>query len=229
MKKIGSIVLFLVVLFGVYAFYTVVYHLLDKLNDLKLDPIRRSSVQKIDSIRYDAVYLGDSHAALWQNPMENSLNLGVSGQTSEQIRLRSDRVKHQLKGNKLIISLGDNDIACLSTNPERAQEVKILVIENLMHIVDNHRGHFNEIFVLNLPNNTKFNWYERWFSYPTKQKTKQIINAKLKQIAGKKNLRLIQVSEFIETHKDKEELTTDGVHFNQTTYRFLNQEIEKNK
>lgn len=71
---------------------------------------------KIDTAKkYDYVLIGDSHVQYWSTG-NNSLNLGMTGQTSEQIKLKYLLLKDEIKsGKKLIISVGANDVKSIAT------------------------------------------------------------------------------------------------------------------
>ncbi|MBL7882300.1 MAG: hypothetical protein JNN23_20875, partial [Chryseobacterium gambrini] len=107
---------------------------------------------KIDTAKkYDYVLIGDSHVQYWSTG-NNSLNLGMTGQTSEQIKLKYLLLKDEIKsGKKLIISVGANDVKSIATNPENKEEIIKKCIENLQLIISENKNKFDRIYVMTIP------------------------------------------------------------------------------
>ncbi len=202
----------------------------DKYNDTRLDPVLKSLLNKDFSKPYQFVLLGDSHVQLWKFPQNNSLNLGMTGQTSEQIKIRSTLLKDSLKGENLIISVGANDVKAVATNPENASEIQIQCLKNLEEIVNNHKQNFSRIFVMTIPPDFSSSFFQKLFNYEKTIQTKDFINVDIRNFCKTNNLKIID-THLIFTEKAKElsldlkEFSDDGVHINEKAYKLLAKEL----
>ena len=163
----------------------------DKYNDNRLDPIEFSEI-KIDTTQiYDWTLLGDSHTYYWKMNQQNVLNLGIGGQTSGQILVRSLLMQNQLKGKNLILSIGANDVKSIATNPERKQEIIENCITNIQEIVSVLKPKFEKIYIITIPPDFDVSWQQRLFNYQETVVAKDELNARIKTLAQKNNLVLI--------------------------------------
>ena len=223
MKNIKYIFVLLFIAISFFAIYKLVYKMFDKYNDNRLDPIEFSEI-KIDTTQiYDWTLLGDSHTYYWKMNQQNVLNLGIGGQTSGQILVRSLLMQNQLKGKNLILSIGANDVKSIATNPERKQEIIENCITNIQEIVSVLKPKFEKIYIITIPPDFDVSWQQRLFNYQETVVAKDELNARIKTIAKKNNLVLIDTFTIL---KGKDKMSEDGVHMNQKAYEILNRHLK---
>lgn len=228
MKKIILLIFFLCVLvISVFGAYEVFYTLYDKYNDTRLNPLERKLLNNDFSKPYQNILLGDSHVQFWKFSPENSLNLGMTGQTSEQIKLRSTLLKDSLKGENLIISVGANDVKAIATNPEKIAEIQTQCLKNLEEIVHHHKQNFNKIYVMTIPPDFSPSVFQKFFNYKKTVQTKDFINEDIRNFCRKNNLKIIDTYlVFTENIKGVDEkFSDDGVHMNDKGYKLLEKEL----
>ena len=223
MKNIKYIFVLLFIAISFFAIYKLVYKMFDKYNDNRLDPIEFSEI-KIDTTQiYDWTLLGDSHTYYWKMNQQNVLNLGIGGQTSGQILVRSLLMQNQLKGKNLILSIGANDVKSIATNPERKQEIIENCITNIQEIVSVLKPKFEKIYIITIPPDFDVSWQQRLFNYQETVVAKDELNARIKTLAQKNNLVLIDTFTIL---KGKDKMSEDGVHMNQKAYEILNRHLK---
>lgn len=236
MKKIILSIIFLCILVvSVFGAYEVFYTLYDKYNDTRLNPLERKLLDKDFSKHYQYILLGDSHVQFWKFPQNNSLNLGMTGQTSEQIKIRSTLLKDSLKGENLIISVGANDVKAIATNPENAAEIRIQCLKNLEEIVNQYKQNFNTIYVMTIPPDFSVSVFQKFFNYKKTVQAKDFINKDIRNFCKKNNLKIIDTY-LILTEDAKgldrrlplnyKEFSDDGVHMNEKAYKLLEKELQ---
>ena len=223
MKNIKYIFVLLFIAISFFAIYKLVYKMFDKYNDNRLDPIEFSEI-KIDTTQiYDWTLLGDSHTYYWKMNQQNVLNLGIGGQTSGQILVRSLLMQNQLKGKNLILSIGANDVKSIATNPERKQEIIENCITNIQEIVSVLKPKFEKIYIITIPPDFDVSWQQRLINYQETVVAKDELNARIKTLAQKNNLVLIDTFTIL---KGKDKMSEDGVHMNQKAYEILNRHLK---
>lgn len=201
----------------------------DKYNDTRLDPLSKELLLKDFSKNYDYVLLGDSHAQYWKLNKENVLNLGMTGQTSEQIQIRSTLIKDTLKGKNLILSIGANDVKAIATNPENFDKIVFNFQENLNKIIANHKRRFNDIYIITIPPDFNPGFQQLLFSYQVTRDAKIMMNNEIRLIAKEKRLRLIDANNLLENNRlgiSLKEFSEDGVHMNKNAYMILEKYIK---
>jgi lysophospholipase L1-like esterase len=230
MKKYKVLATIILTFFFTTIFFTAVisflfYKSLDKYNDTRLNPIQIDETN-IDSTKtYDCVLLGDSHVQFWNPKIKNSLNLGVSGQTSEQIKLRYQILKSEIKNSKkLIISIGANDVKSIATNPETKDEIIENCLQNIDFVITENKPNFKNIYILTIPPDIKVSFPYNFINYKETYDSKEIINQGIRKLAKKYNLILIDTSEIFK-NEDEKNLSTDGIHMNEQAYKVLNKLI----
>lgn len=223
MKNIKYIFGVLFIAISFFAIYKLVFKLFDKYNDTRLDPIEFSTL-KIDSIQnYNWTLLGDSHTYYWKTNQQNVLNLGISGQTSGQILIRTLLMQNQLKGKNLILSIGANDVKSIATNPERKEEIIENCISRIQEIVTVLKPKFEKIYIITIPPDFNVNWQQRLFNYQETADAKDKLNVQIKTLAKKNNIELIDTFTIL---KGKDKMSEDGVHMNQNAYEILNKHLK---
>ena len=205
MKKYLIIFINLIfIIVGVFAFYKISYKLFDKYNDTRLDPIQISNI-KIDSTKnYSYVFLGDSHCQYWQTSKTNVLNIGVSGQTSEQIKIKTQFLQNSIKGENMVISMGANDVKSASTNPERIQEISDNCMRNINEVLKIVKPKFKNIYIITIPPDFNVGWQQKMFNYNSTLESKNLINNNIRKLAKSESLILIDTEKLL---KNKESMS----------------------
>lgn len=230
MKKTIFILIILVsILISVFSFYKLIYKMYDKYNDTRLDPLSKDLLLKDFSKNYDYVFLGDSHVQYWKLNRKKVLNLGMTGQTSEQIQIRSTLIKDTLKGENLILSIGANDVKAIATNPENLDKIIFDFQENLNKIITNHKKKFNNIYIITIPPDFNPGFQQLLFNYETTRNAKIMMNNEIRLIAKEGKLRLIYANDLLENNRlgiSLKEFSEDGVHMNKNAYNILEKYIK---
>ncbi len=210
----------------IFAFYKITFLALDKYNDTRLDPIEITKTSSDFSKTYDYVFLGDSHCYFWKLDNKNELNLGVSGQTSSQIFLRSELMKGKLVGRNLILSVGANDVKCIATNPDNANKIIDDCITNIQKIINNHKKSFVKIYIITIPPDFSPSLQAKVFNYEKTVAAKNILNKKIIDVSNKNSVVLIDAFNILSKKMNNESLSSDGIHLNaKAYYYYLNKEI----
>lgn len=199
----------------------IIYKSLDKYNDTRLNPLQISTVQ-IDTLKtYDWVLIGDSHVQYWKNNSKKTLNLGITGQTSEQIKNKFQILKNQIKmGNSLIISAGANDVKSVSTNPENDEKIIKNCLGNIQFLVSENKNKFQKIYLLTVPPDFKVSFPYNLINYQKTKDAKSKINDGIREIAKRNNIILLDAYKIFE-HENLDKYSEDGVHFNAEAYKKL--------
>lgn len=205
--------------------FQIFYRCLDKYNDIRLDPLRISEIKIDTAKKYDYVLIGDSHVQYWSTGRD-SLNLGITGQTSEQIKLKYLLLKNEIKsGQKLIISIGANDVKSIATNPEKKEEIIKKCIENLQLIISENKTKFDRIYVMTVPPDFNVSFPYNFINYEDTFTSKLKINDEIRKLALKNKIVLIDTYEIFK-NKTGYEYSIDGVHMNEKAYKILNEKIK---
>jgi lysophospholipase L1-like esterase len=181
---------------------------------------------KMDVIRgeYSTVMIGDSHAENWKMQKPRFLNLGIGGQTSSQVCLRSEHYKNVLKGDTLIIFVGANDLKCVSVGIG-IDELMRTYFENLSSIVSNLKPNFKEIIISTIPPVFRVP-PERAFLYGRKyDEGLKRINSEIRTYCKNKHFRLLDTYTIVSEAIGKEKMSTDGIHLNPKAYELLRQNL----
>jgi lysophospholipase L1-like esterase len=200
----------------------------DKYNDTRLDPTGELARRLIDQVQgeHDAVLLGDSHAELWRFPSERVLNLGIGGQTTTQIALRSEAYRGRLRGRLLIISGGSNDATSVGTNPGRKEEIVNAALASLASIVQDHQPSFQRIAVLTVPPIFRPPLKYRLAHLDAMREARREINRGIRRLAARRDLVLIDADQIMRRRMRSEALSADGLHYNDRAYRLLEDALE---
>lgn len=197
------------------------YKALDKYNDTRLNPLKVTSAT-IDSTKiYDYVLFGDSHVQYWKNNSDNTLNLGVTGQTSEQAKNKFEILKIQIKGGKyLIISVGANDVKSIATNPDTSEIIVKNCLNNIEFLVDENKDIYQKIYLLTVPPDFNVSFPYNLINYQKTYDSKSKINKGIREIAQKNNVFLIDAFKIFEK-ENQTKYSEDGVHMNAEAYKTL--------
>ena len=196
----------------------------DRYNDVRLDPldIGDSATLSFPGQPYDFVLLGDSHASNWAIPSAAVLNLGIGGETSSQIALRSALYAKRISGGCLIVIAGGNDMNCLLTNKDRQETIIRQCVARIRTIVEHHRGNFTHIVVMTVPPLFSIP-KEYWGLYDSSiDRSLNELNAGIRLLCAQDtSIKLLDAYEIVSKKRATENLTTDGEHLNAVAYRYL--------
>lgn len=205
----------------------IIYQSFDKYNDTRLNPLALSTTKKINSEKqYNLVLLGDSHAQYWKIDEKDILNLGITGQTSQQIKYRYDLIKNQIKGGEsLILSIGANDIKSIATNPTEKEDIVNRCVTSIQYLIADNKDKFKNIYIITIPPDFDVSFPFQWIYYQETVDAKTMLNAKIRKLAEENQLILIDAYQVFKNKLGKE-YSTDGVHMNEKAYYILNQSIK---
>ena len=208
--------------------YNYTFRAYDQFNDLRLDPL--GSAYYVDPSfqqnHYRIVLIGDSNAYYWKSADENVLNLGISSQTSTQIRLRSKSYKGKIRGDKLIIIAGGNDIRSILTNYDRKEYIVSECMKNIQSIVVNHSNDFTEIYIMTIPPVFKIPMRFRTLYRKEIDECILDLNDKIRRLCkDMEAVKLLDSFSILNTRKAREKLTFDGIHLNERAYSYLEEII----
>lgn len=197
-------------------------------NDLRLDPINVSeenSPEKYDRW-YKLVLLGDSHAKNWRIPGKEVLNLGVSGQTSAQILIRSNNYAGRIHGEALVVFAGANDIVCLMTSKNKDRVVN-RCLNNISRIVRNHIDDFDKIIIVTVPYFFKCP-AKYWVLNDGSHRTRvDILNAGIFDICkNESKVTFIDANRVLSEMNHRIKLNSDWIHINSRGYEHLSRLLE---
>ena len=118
-------------------------HYYTELNAAKLDPLdlRRFGVPAPQD-ELTLVFYGDSRAAQWPAPSwleGQTLNLGIAGQTTEQILERFDHHLAGLHPKFVLLQAGINDLKTIPLFPDNEQKIIDNCKDNLGQLVERSR------------------------------------------------------------------------------------------
>lgn len=201
--------------------FFVLYTALDKYNDTRLSPLNVSAVSIDSSKTYDYVFIGDSHVQYWKMNSKNTLNLGTTGQTSEQIKNKFQLLKNQIKAGKyLIISMGANDVKSVMTNTETKDIIIKNCLNNIEYLVGENGDKYERIYIMTVPPDFKVSFPYNLINYQETLDAKLKINLGIREISQKNNAFLIDTFKTFE-NENAEEYSEDGVHMNSKAYKKL--------
>lgn len=213
----------LIIVVGIFFIYKISYKLFDKYNDTRLDPIQFSNI-KIDSAQnYNFVFLGDSHCQYWKTSKTNILNIGLTGQTSEQIKIKTQLIQDKLKGDNIVLSIGANDVKSVSTNPERIQEITNICFKNIIEVLKIVKPKFKKTYIITIPPDFNVGWQQRIFNYNSTLEAKKLINNKIRLLPKSENLKIIDTEKLFQ---NKENMSSDGVHMNENAYKIIDKYLK---
>jgi len=221
----------LISLIGNFIGYQITYQFYQKYNHSRLDPLGENTWQ-LHSIAHSdksLVILGDSHARNWNYQSDDVLNLGIPGQTSNQIRLRSDSYRDNLSGKRLIIIAGGNDIKSMSTNLAQKDQIVKNCLQSLEAIILNHQTSFDEIVLLTIPPvfSIPFEYYLLMINLQILHDAHHEINQGIRQLASKHGVRLLDAYHILREQMKNEQLSKDGIHLNRAAYQYLENALKE--
>ncbi|MDX1919534.1 MAG: SGNH/GDSL hydrolase family protein [Candidatus Caenarcaniphilales bacterium] len=204
----------------------------NKFSITRLDPLGRQFKDKFnfEDKSYKFVILGDSIAYNWK--LDDSLNLGIPSQTSEQIRIRSDYYRDKLHGSTLIIFAGGNDVKSLALSyEERKWSEKFK--KNLEKIIENHQANFDKILVATITPVYDVPFVYKPFYGQKVKNTRKLFNetllklvADIKEAKPKNNkIQILNTEEILTKGKCKKDCSVDGIHLSKKGYKLLEEEL----
>ena len=217
-------ILLLISILGNIIAYKYLFRAYDQFNDLRLDPLGDAHYvdHSFQQNHYRIVLIGDSNAYYWKSADENVLNLGISYQTSTQIRLRSASYKGKIRGDKLIIIAGGNDIRSILTNYDRKEYIVSECLKNIQSIAENHSSDFSEIYISTVPPIFKIPMKFRMLYRKEIDECILDLNDKIRRLCkDMETVKLLDSFGILNTRKASEKLTFDGTHLNERAYSYL--------
>jgi lysophospholipase L1-like esterase len=202
------------------------YSLYQKHYELQEYPAGLKAQIKMDTIsgEYSTVVIGDSHAENWMMQKPRFLNLGIGGQTSSQVCIRSEYYKNILKGDTLIILVGANDLKCVSVGTG-IDDLMRTYFENLNAITSNLKPNFREIIISTIPPVFRVP-PERAFLYGSKyNEGLKRINSEIRTYCKNNHLRLLDTYTIVSEAMGKEKISIDGIHLIPKAYELLQQNL----
>lgn len=189
-------------------------------------PLGLKAQIKMDEINgeYSTVVIGDSHAENWVMRKPRFLNLGIGGQTSSQVCVRTEYYKNVLKGGTLIILVGANDLKCVSVGIS-IDDLMRTYFENLNSIVKNLKPNFKEIIISTIPPVFRVP-PERAFLYGSKYENGlKKMNREIMAYCKNNHFRLLDTYTIVSEAIRKENISMDGIHLNPKAYELLQRNI----
>ena len=114
-------------------------HYYAEANATRLDPLGLRQLTVPESLRQPTVvFYGDSRAAKWPKPPGvdgESLNLGISDQTTEQVLLRFPYHLGQIRPKVVVVQVGINDLKAIPLFPLEEDKIIATCEENIGKIV----------------------------------------------------------------------------------------------
>ena len=110
---------------------------------VRLQPTGSSPVRSAgDGLR--VLFLGDSRAAAWPDLPTNqfrTLNAGIQGQTTAQVRLRAEALLDSEKPSVVVLQAGINDLKAIGVLPRQMAGIQSECESNLTELVELCRHH----------------------------------------------------------------------------------------
>lgn len=218
-----SLILILTIIFGVFLSKLFLIKSLDKYYDTRLNPLQEDELT-IDTTKvYEYVLLGDSHCSLWNLNRPNTLNLGIGGQTSSQIKWRSKLFK-PVKAKYLILSIGTNDARSVATNPERRNVIVNNCLQNISGIILDLKPYYQDIYIVNIPPDFKVKFPFMFLNYNETLLAKQEINKGIEKLSRELGVKIIDSNKLLKGKSGKE-YSPDGLHLGYKSYEILEKYI----
>lgn len=197
-----------------------------KFNNLSLDPINEDSHIFSDETEHKVVIFGDSHALNWGLKTVNGMkcmNMGVDGQTTRQLLIRSS---YQLRQHPkyIILFAGANDARCVLTLPKFRDRIVNAAFNNLTTIIKKYDN--STIFVFTIPPIFKLPYKYYFFSFNHFENAIKDLNSRIAEI-NYRNVIILDAYRYLSEHPHKNNLSTDGIHLNEAGYKILEELIVK--
>ena len=218
--------IFFTMLALIIALYLKLRDFFTQLNELALDPVQAGRAGNFDNKMYDIVIFGDSHASNWRINEINGmkcLNLGVSGQTTRQLLIRSDYELKKAPGYMILLA-GANDARCVLTSPGLRDEIVNNAYLNITAIIKKYAE--SRIIVLTIPPVFKMPWKYYFFNAAHYRSAIKEINLKILE-TDCSHVTIFDAHKLLSKHSRKTDLTTDGIHINNRGYSILTENISK--
>jgi lysophospholipase L1-like esterase len=218
-----SLIVILTIFFGIYLSKFFLIKSLDKYYDTRLNPLQEDEVTIDTTKAYEYVLLGDSHCSLWNLNRPNTLNLGVGGQTSSQIKWRTTLFK-PVKAKYLILSAGTNDARSVATNPDKRSEIVNNCINNISQIIKEAKPYYQDIYIINIPPDFKVSFPFMFINYDETLLAKREINSGIDKLSKEFGVKVVDSNKLLKGKSGKE-YSSDGLHLGYKSYEILEKYI----
>ena len=158
--------------------------------------------------------LGSSIIELWQMP--NSLNLGISGLTTNDLPIYNEIIsksKSNIKYKNVVLYIGSNDITHTQTTPQQIYEnIREFILLLLLPKTKNQNIIF--VAILKSPKRTE-----------TQKKRIDIVNRKMREVSQKHpNIHFCNVNRELSSQNN---YLSDKTHLSETGYTILSHHISQ--
>lgn len=171
---------------------------------------------------YSLVFLGDSHVGDWPLSASSLLNLGISAQTSSQVRIRSDLYRDVLQGEYLLICTGGVDVLSMKHCSFSKDQLLVNFENNLNQILKNHHTKFKHLILMTIPPRFETpHSSNKQSENRSVDTTIQRFNSVIKETATMNGLLLFDAYSILSNHTATGSLSDDGIHMNRQGYSLL--------
>lgn len=193
-------------------------------NQLRLAPLSLNS-HPIPKEPIETLIFGDSHAQKW-NPAPESdiLNLGIGGQTSQQLHLRALLTFEGLQVETAIIFAGGNDLKAIASTPHLEKSVLNNAYMNLMKTIEAIGA--KRTILCTIPPVFSIPLRYRFFDYQSSLRALEDLNDQIRN-TQQPGITVFDANQILTQHGDLNELSEDGIHLNPKGYELLNDHVAK--
>jgi len=205
----------------------------------RLDPIglgdSRIQFEKIKDSKkenFRVVFYGSSSAKKWIFPEELKVceffNLGVGGQTSEQVVRRAKEEFSCIEADLVILQMGSNDLKAIALFPERYNDVLKSFSQNLELIIDYALTNKMQIVLTTMfPKPQRSIFKKLYFKGEIKEVIKEFNNI-IKEKSNREGVFLFDSYSYLvakDTERIKSEYVEDYMHINENAYKMMNKHL----
>jgi lysophospholipase L1-like esterase len=175
------------------------------------------------------IFFGDSRISQWKAlpKMEGvvTINCGIPGQTTAQLRLRVQRDVLDLKPNVAVIQAGINDLKAIGVFPEQEQEIIRNCVDNIRVMVQEIRESGAKVVLMTILPPCRPDLLRRLVWSGRIEEAVQSVNEILKAQESE-SVTVLDCSFLSENGLIRKEYVCDCLHINEQAYLFLNQRIK---
>ena len=213
--------LFLSFIFNLF-FALQIFNYYNKFNQLRLSPLHLGSYD-VKKGKYKLLIYGDSHAENWKNsPLKETINLGIGGQTSKQLLLRSDYHLDGVESEITLLFVGANDIRIVASFPDQGRRIVNDAFSNILNLI--HKIDSDFFIVCTIPPIFELTYRDYALDYQASDAAKQKLNEKIRSLSDN-NVLILDTTKVLNKYKSLRELSSDGLHINEKGYELLNERM----
>lgn len=216
-----AVLLFSSFIFNLF-FVSQIFNYYNKFNKLRLSPLHLDSYD-VKKGKYKLLIYGDSHAENWKNsPLKKTINLGVGGQTSKQLLLRSDYHLDGIESEITLLFVGSNDIRIVASFPDQEKRIVNDALSNILNLIRKIDSDF--FIVCTIPPIFELTYRDYALDYQASDVARQRLNDKIRSLSDK-NVLILDTTKILNKYKNLRELSSDGLHINEKVYELLNERM----